>query len=50
MARSLSTLVKNLFEGIHKVKSKFGHAGKRCETCGIKYKHCFSNIKTLKMI
>ena len=33
MANSLSNLVNNLFEGIHRIKCK-------CETCGIKYKYC----------
>ena len=51
MASSLSNLVNNLSEGIHKIKCKYGH-DKKCETCGIKYKYydCFLNIKILKMI
>ena len=40
MASSLSNLVDNLFKGIHKIKYKYGHNNKRCETCGIKYKDC----------
>ena len=32
-------LVNNLSEGIHRIKSKFGHNDKKCVTCGIKYKH-----------
>ena len=40
MGGSLSNLVNNLAEGIHKVKPKYGHDDKKCETCGIKYKHC----------
>ena len=40
MANSLSNLVNNLPEGIHKIKCKHGHEDKKCETCGIKYKHC----------
>ena len=40
MASSLSNLVNNLSEGIHKVKFKFGHDDKKCETCEIKYKYC----------
>ena len=38
--RSLSNLVNNLSEGIHKIKCKYGHDDKKCETCGIKYKYC----------
>ena len=34
MASSLSNLVNNLSEGIHRIKCKF------CERCGIKYKYC----------
>ena len=40
MASSLSNLVNNLPEGIHKIKWKHGHDDKKCETCGIKYKYC----------
>ena len=40
MASSLSDLVNNLSEGIHRIKCKFGHDDKKCETCGIKYKYC----------
>ena len=40
MASSLSNLVGNLSEGIHKIKCKFGHDDKKCKTCGIKYKVC----------
>ena len=40
IASSLSNLVNNLSEGIHKIKCKFGHGDKKCETCGIKYKYC----------
>ena len=35
MASSLSNLV-NLSEAIHRIKCKFGHDDKKCETCGIK--------------
>ena len=35
-ASSLSNLVNNLSEWIHKIKWKFGHDDKKCETCGIK--------------
>ena len=40
MASSLSNLVNNLPEGIHKIKWKHGHEDKKYETCGIKYKYC----------
>ena len=39
-ASSLSNLVNNIFEGIYRIKCKYGHDDKKCETCGIKYKHC----------
>ena len=39
MASSLSNLVNNLSEGIHRIKCKFGHDDKKCETCGIKYEY-----------
>ena len=40
MASSLSNLVNNLSEGIHRIKSKYGHDDKKCDTCRIKYKYC----------
>ena len=40
MASSLSNFVNNIFEGINRIKCKFGHDDKKCETCGIKYKYC----------
>ena len=40
MASSLSNLVINLSEGIHKIKCKYPHNDKKCETCRIKYKVC----------
>ena len=40
MASSLSNLANNLSEGIHKIKCKYGHDNKKCETCRIKYKNC----------
>ena len=45
LARSLSNLVNNLSEGIHKIKCKFGHDDKKCETCRIKYKYCDSFLE-----
>ena len=40
MASSLWSLVNNLSEKIHKIKCKYGHDDKKCETCGIKYNYC----------
>ena len=40
MASSLSNLVNNLLEGIQKIKSKYGHDDKECETCSIKCRYC----------
>ena len=40
MASSLSNLVNNLSEGIHRIKCKFTHDDKKCETCRIKSKYC----------
>ena len=40
MANSLSNLVNNLSEGIHKIKCKYRHNDKECRTCSIKYKYC----------
>ena len=40
MTSSLSNLVNNLSEGLHRIKCKLEHNNKKCETCGFKYKHC----------
>ena len=50
MASSLSNLVNNLSEGIYKIKCKYGHDDKKCETSGIKYKYydCFLESKNFK--
>ena len=40
MPSSLSNLVSNLSEVIHKIKCKYGFNDKKCEVCGIKYKYC----------
>ena len=40
MASSLSNLANNLSEGIHKIKCKYKHNDKKCETCGITYEVC----------
>ena len=38
MVSSLSSLVSYLSEGIHRIKCKYRHDDKKCETCGINYK------------
>ena len=50
MASSTSNLVNNLSEGIHRIKCKFGHDDKKCETCGNKYKYwdCFVEYTNFK--
>ena len=37
MASSLSNLIKNLLEGIHIIKCKFGRDDKKWETCGVSF-------------
>ena len=43
MASSLSNLINNLSEGLHRVKCISEHYDKKCVTSGIKYKYrdCF---------
>ena len=43
MTSYLSDLANNLSEGIHRIKCRYEHNDKKCETCGIKYKYrdCF---------
>ena len=50
MASSLSNLVNNLSEGIHRVKCKYGHDDKKCVTCRIEYKYwdCFLEYANFK--
>ena len=38
--RSLRNLVKNIGGGNHRIKCKYGHDDKKCETSGIRYKFC----------
>ena len=50
MASSLSNLVNNLAERIHKTKCKYVHYNEKCKTCGIKYNDCeycliYANLK-----
>ena len=39
LTSSLSNLVNNLAEEIHRIKCKLGHDDKKCETCEIKCKY-----------
>ena len=39
MTSSLSNLVNNFSEGIHRIKCKLRHDDKKCKTCGIKCKY-----------
>ena len=52
MANSLSNLVNNLSEGIHRIKCKFGYDEKNVKLAelNISIATVFSNVKTLKMI
>ena len=52
MANSLSNLVNNLSEGFHKIKCKYEHDDKKCQTCRIKINTgtVFLNTQTLKMV
>ena len=47
MAISLSNLVNNLSEGIHKTKCKYGQDNQKSETRGIKHKFCDCNKNLL---
>ena len=51
MTSSLSNLLNNLAERIHKIKFKYEHYDKNCKTCRIKYKDHkrFLNTETLKL-
>ena len=40
MASSLSNLINNLPEVIHRIKYKFEHNDKKCKTRGIKHMYC----------
>ena len=47
---SLLNLLNNLFERLHRIKCKFKHDDKKCETCRIKYKYydCFLEYTNFK--
>ena len=48
MARSLSKLVNDLSEGIHRINCKFEQDDKKCEKCEIKYKYCHCFLEYTK--
>ena len=50
MASSLSNLLNNFSKGIQKMKCKYGHGDKKCETCGITYEvyNCFLEYTNFK--
>ena len=50
MANSLPSLVKSLSEGIQRVKFKYRHDDRKCQTCRIKYRHydCFFEYAKIK--
>ena len=50
MASSLSNLVNNRSDEIHRIKCKYKLDDKKCETCGIKYKYydCFLEYTNFK--
>ena len=52
MASSLSNLAKNISEGIHRIKFKFGHDGKNVKfvKLNVSIAVVFLNTKTIKMI
>ena len=46
IASSLSNLANNISERIDRIKCKYGHNYKKCETCEIKYKYCDCCLNT----
>ena len=55
MANSLSNLVNNLSERIHKIKCEYRQDDKKYETCRIKYIYCdcffgYTNFKDYKCL
>ena len=50
MESSLSDLVNNLPEGIHRIKCKHRNDDKKRETCGIKYKYCDCFLEHISFI
>ena len=50
MAISLSNLVDNIAEGIHKIKCTYEHEDKKHQTCQTKYKGCESFLEYTSVI
>ena len=48
MTSSLSNLVNNLSEALHRIKCKLQHDDKKCKRCRIKYKYCDCFLKYTK--
>ena len=48
MTNSISNLVNNFNEGIHKTKCKREHDDKKWERCGIKFNNCECNLECTK--
>ena len=48
MASSSSNPVNNISEGIHRIKCKYRHYDKKCETCRIKCKYWDYFLTNLK--
>ena len=48
MESSLSNLVNNLSEGIHRIICKYGHDDEKCETFKNKYCDCFLEYTNFK--
>ena len=49
MESSLSNVVNNLAQRIHKIKWKYCHDDKKCQTCGIKYRDCGCFLKYINV-
>ena len=45
MGSSVWNLVNNLSEGVHKIKCKYGHNDKKCQTYRNKYNNCYCFLK-----
>ena len=50
IASLLSSIANNLSEGMHRVKCKYRHDDKKCESSGIKHEHydCFLEYTNFK--
>ena len=50
MASSLSNLVNNFSEEIHRIKCKYRHDDKKCDTAEIKYQYCDCRVKKVHRV